>query len=142
MSKTKDEKKPVAAADGGGEMDDAYASRDRGLGVIFSPIQAPTLRSTEKNDVFQFLKKYDQYREIICDRRLAGEHTLPVELIRCLAPGLYDFLKDYVFEDTKVKVEDQEVAGQHSSEEIWAYLESLIFNAQETITVEDVLRGI
>ena len=110
--------------------------------MIFSPIQAPTLRSTEKNDVFQFLKKYDQYLEIICDRRLAGEHTLPVELIRCLAPGLYDFLKDYVLEETKVKVEDQVVAGQHSSEEIRAYLESLIFNAQETITVEDVLRGV
>ena len=60
MSTTKDEKKAAAAADEGGVMDDAYAHRGRGLGVIFSPIQAPTLRSTEKNDVFQFLKKYDQ----------------------------------------------------------------------------------
>ena len=140
MSTTKDEKKAAAAADAGGIMDDA--PRGRGLGVIFSPIQAPTLRSTEKNDVFQFLKKYDQYLEIICDRRLAGEHTLPVELIRCLAPGLYAFLKDYVLEDTQVEVEDQVIRGQHSSAEVRAYLESLIYNNQETITVEDVLRGI
>ena len=89
MSTTKDEKKAAAAADAGGVMD--YAPRGRGLGVIFSPIQAPTLRSTEKNDVFQFLKKYDQYLEIICDRRLAGEHTLPVELIRCLLQAFMHF---------------------------------------------------
>ena len=77
------------------------------MNVVFTPIQAPKLRTTEKNEVFNFLKKYDQYFEIICDRRLAGEKILPVELIRCLAPGLYDFLKDYVLEATKVEVEDQ-----------------------------------
>ena len=91
MSTTKDEKKAAAAADTGGVMDDA--PRGRGLGVIFSPIQAPTLRSTEKNDVFQFLKKYDQYLEIICDRRLAGEHTLSackrVRLIHVLIRIMY-----------------------------------------------------
>ena len=72
---------------------------------------------------------------------MAGENTLPVELIRCLAPGLYDFLKDYVLEATEVAPKEQVVEGQHSSEEIRTYLEGLIFNFQETITVDDV-RGI
>ena len=73
---------------------------------------------------------------------MAGERILPVELIRCLAPSLYELLKDYVLKDTKVEVKHQVMRGHYSSEEIRAYLDSLIFNSKETITVDDVLRGI
>ena len=111
--------------------DDQYMPRGRGMGVIFTPVQAPTLKSTEKNAVFNFLKQYDQYTEIIRDRRLAGEHTFPVELIRCLAPGLYEFLKDYVLDEPQVEEDEGVIPDQHSSEEIRTYLESLIVNSQE-----------
>ena len=77
---TKPEEKKGAAAGAGASVDFPYVTNGRGLGVVFTPIQAPTLRTTEKNEVFNFLKKHDQYNEIIRDRRLAGERIFPVEL--------------------------------------------------------------
>ena len=140
--KIKPEEKKGTAAAARSSDDDSYENHGRGLNVVLTPVQAPKLRSTEKNEVFNFLKKYDQYLEILHDRRLAGERILPVELIRCLAPSLYELLKDYVLKDTKVEVKHQVMRGHYSSEEIRAYLDSLIFNSKETITVDDVLRGI
>ena len=122
--------------------DQPPSTAGRGLNVVFTPVQAPKLRTTEKNEVFQFLRKYDQYLDIIQDRRLAGENIQPVELIRCLASGLYNFLKDYVLEPTRVKVEDQVIPGQHTSQEIRHYLEGLIYISNEQISVDGVLRDL
>ena len=110
--------------------------------MFFTPVQALKLRSTEKDEVFNFLRQYDQYLELIHDRRLAGENLQHVELIRCLAPGLYEFLKDYILDPPKAKPQDQVIKGQHTSEEIREYLDSLIHISSEKISVDDVLRGL
>ena len=104
-SKNATKSKSGSGTDGSATVDLYYLAAGRGSKVIFTPVQAPKLRNTEKNSVFKFLRQYDQYLELIQDRRLAGELINPVELIRCLAPGLYNFLKDYVLEPTATKVE-------------------------------------
>lgn len=47
-----------------------------------------------------------------------------------------------MLDPTSVKVEDQVIAGQHTSEEIRDYLDSLINIPSEKISVDDVLRGL
>ena len=47
-----------------------------------------------------------------------------------------------MLDPTSVKVEDQVIAGQHTSEEIRDYLDSLINISSEKISVDDVLRGL
>ena len=84
---SKKESKDEGAAAGSAAVD-RYAPTGRGVNVVCMPAQAPKLRTTEENEVFQFLRKYDQHLEIIQGRRLAGENIQPVESIRCLAPGL------------------------------------------------------
>ena len=54
--KIKPEEKKGTAAAARSSDDDSYENHGRGLNVVLTPVQAPKLRSTEKNEVFNFLK--------------------------------------------------------------------------------------
>ena len=139
MSNVQNQETKGETCDGSAALD-VYGAAGRGSSVVFTPIQAPNkLKSTEKDTVFEFFQQFDQYLQLIQDRRLAGEEIVPVELIRCLEPGLYGFLKDYILEPTRVKLKDQRIWGQHSSEEIRAYLNSIVEITSENLSVDDVL---